>query len=66
MKTTNAKFQNSEGYSGDISRSCMRYGVGRYTIEKAAAECGAKIKIGRRAIYNWRKLDAFFDANSGV
>lgn len=66
MKQTKVKqmIDKVDGFSGDAMQTCLRYGVGRYTIERIAAECNAKIKLGRRTIYNWRKMDDYMNQMS--
>ena len=64
MKQTEAKKfigQIENQSSGDLTAACLRYGCGRYTIERIAKEAGAKIILGRRVLYNFRKMDAFMD-----
>ncbi len=41
-----------------------RYCLSRVTIDRLAAECGAKVKIGRNARYDRQKLDAYISSMS--
>lgn len=44
---------------------CMEYvGAGRVTMERIASSAGAKIKIGKRALYDKKKIDAYLDGLS--
>ena len=36
--------------------------VGESTVRKIAEASGAKIKIGRRALYDRRRIDAYIDS----
>ena len=67
MKQTEAKRfigQIENQSSGDLQAACMRYGCGRATVEKVAEEARAKITLGRRKLYNFRKMDAYLDSIS--
>ena len=64
MRQTEAKKfigQIENQSSGDLTAACLRYGCGRYTIERIAKAAGAKIVLGRRVLYNFRKMDGFLD-----
>lgn len=41
-------------------QAAERYQLGRNTLEKAAKECNAALKIGRAKRYNVERLDAYF------
>ena len=47
--------------SGDLTAACLRYGCGRMTVERIAKEAEAKIILGRRVLYNFRKMDEFMN-----
>ena len=55
---TSARFVGIEGL--------MKYtGLGRNTALKIGTDSGAKAKIGKRAIYDLRKIDAYIGSKCG-
>lgn len=38
-----------------------RYSIGRDNIKRIAEQAGAIIRIGRKILYNRKKLDAYFE-----
>lgn len=55
---------NDQQRTGDIESACLRYGLGRASIEKIGADAKAIIRIGRRKIYNFQKMDAYMNTIS--
>lgn len=55
---------NPNQTTGDMPSTCLRYGLGRYSVEQLAQAAGAKIRVGRRVVYNWKKMDAYMDSIS--
>lgn len=51
--------------TGRIDEACARYGVGRNTMRKIAADANAAIKIGKNYLINFSVVDAYMDALSG-
>ena len=53
--------------SGDMYAARNRYpGYGRDTLMRIAREAGALIRIGRRVMFNFRKMDVYLDSISGT
>lgn len=50
--------------TGRIDEACARYGLGRNTMRRVAADAGAVIRIGTCVLFNFTKLDAYFDSIS--
>ncbi len=46
---------------GRIDQACQRYGLGRNTMRKFAAEAGAVVKIGKCCLFNFSILDDYVD-----
>lgn len=53
--------QIPEVKTGKIEQACVRYGLGKNTMRKVAAEAGAEIKIGKCYLINFAKVDAYMD-----
>lgn len=51
--------------TGRIEQACQRYGVGRNTMRKIAAEADAEIRYGRNYLIDFPKVDKFLDSISG-
>lgn len=51
--------------TGRIEQACQRYGVGRNTMRKIAAEADAEIRYGRNYLIDFSKVDKFLDLISG-
>lgn len=62
------KMRSTEPYqdqkTGSITDAMNRYGLGRTTMSKVAKEAGAVVRIGKRYLVNYSKLDAYMDENS--
>lgn len=50
--------------SGGIDEACLRYGLGRPSMRKVAEDAGAVIRIGRRYLVNFTKVDKYMDSIS--
>lgn len=46
----------------DLNECCAYMGVGKGSVEKIAKETGAKVKIGRRSLYDKTTIDSYIDA----
>lgn len=50
---------------GKLDAACVRYGLGRNSIQKMAKEAGATVKVGKCRLFNFTILDAYVDSISG-
>lgn len=50
--------------SGGIREACARYGLGENMMRKIAEEASAVIRIGKRYLINFEKVDRYFDSIS--
>lgn len=50
--------------SGSVDDACARYGVGKNSMRQIAEDAGAVIRIGRRVLVNYTKVDTYLDALS--
>lgn len=53
-----------EAKTGSIDEACQRYGLGKATMRRVAEDAGAVIRIGRRLLVNFARVDAFMDGLS--
>lgn len=47
--------------TGSIDDACSRYGLGKASMRKVAEDANAVIRIGKRYLVNFAKIDAFMD-----
>jgi hypothetical protein len=52
--------------SGSLDEACTRYGLGQATMRRVAEDAGAVIRIGRRYLVNFTRVDLYLDSMSGV
>ena len=50
--------------TGSWDDGCARYSFGKPTMRKVAADANAVIRIGRRTVLNFSKIDRYLDAIS--
>lgn len=50
--------------TGKIEDACARYRLGKNTMRKVAEDAGAVIRIGKRYLINFAKVDAYMDSIS--
>ncbi len=50
----------------DIAGLQSMLSIGKNTAAKIGIEAGAVIKIGRRTLYNTRKIQEFIEANNNI
>ena len=53
-----------EAKTGGIDEACTRYGLGKASIRRIAEDAGAVIRIGKRYLINFSKVDAYMDSIS--
>lgn len=47
--------------TGSVTDAMSRYGLGRTTMCNLAKEAGAVVRVGRRYLINFGKVDAYMD-----
>lgn len=50
--------------TGGIEDACARYGLGKANMRKVAEDAGAIIRIGKRLLVNYAKVDLYMDSIS--
>lgn len=50
--------------TGGIEEACARYGLGRASMRHVAEDAGAIIRIGKRLLVNYEKVDRYMDSVS--
>lgn len=50
--------------TGYVSDACQRYGVGRRALMATACEAKAVIKLGKRYLINYDRMDQFLNDKS--
>lgn len=48
--------------TGGIDEACARYGLGKASMRKVAEDANAVIRIGKRYLVNFAKVDIYMDA----
>lgn len=51
--------------TGAIDAACARYGYGKASMRRIAAEAGAVIRVGRTVRFNFDRIDRYLDQISG-
>ena len=50
--------------TGSIKEACARYGIGKDSMRRVAEDAGAVIRIGRRYLVNFAKVDMYMNSIS--
>ncbi len=50
--------------TGGIDDACARYGLGKRNMRKVAEDAGAIIRIGKRLLVNYAKVDMYMNSIS--
>ena len=50
--------------TGGIDDACARYGLGKASMRKVAEDAGAIIRIGKRLLVNYAKVDTYMNSIS--
>ena len=50
--------------TGRLDQACIRYSIGQNTMRQVAEDAGAVIRIGKRDLINFTKVDAYMDSLS--
>lgn len=50
--------------TGRLDQACIRYSIGQNTMRQVAEDAGAVIRIGKRYLINFTKVDAYMDGLS--
>lgn len=50
--------------TGGIDEGCARYSVGRQTMRRIAEDANAVIRVGKRYLLNFERIDRYMDALS--
>lgn len=64
MRMRVANNHNTEPKSGGIPDACARYGIGKASMRQIAEDAGAIIRVGRRLLVNYTKVDEYMDSIS--
>lgn len=54
----------TEVKTGGIDEACARYGLGKQSMRKVAEDAGAVIRIGKRYLVNFVKVDRYMNSIS--
>lgn len=50
--------------TGRLDQACIRYSIGQNAMRQVAEDAGAVIRIGKRYLINFTKVDAYMDSLS--
>ncbi|MBR3187560.1 MAG: hypothetical protein IKF59_05950 [Lachnospiraceae bacterium] len=53
-------------FTGNVPQAQARYNIGRDSVMKVAQEAGAVVRIGKRTVINFPRMDAYLDSISGT
>lgn len=56
--------EKHEAKTGGIDEACARYGLGKASMRKVAEDAGAVIRIGKRYLVNYSKVDVYMNSIS--
>lgn len=54
----------AEARTGGLEEACARYGLGKASMRKVAEDAGAVIRIGKRYLVNFVKVDSYMNSIS--
>ena len=64
QKRQRNNFHPENALCGGIDEACSRYGLGKSTMRKVAADAGAIIRIGKRLLVNYSRVDQYMNSIS--
>lgn len=64
MRARNRYTMEKETRTGGIEEACARYGLGKESMRRVAEEAGAVIRIGKRYLVNFAKVDMYMNSIS--
>lgn len=56
--------ETAEVKTGGIDEACVRYSLGKASMRKVAEDAGAVIRIGKRYLINFVKVDQYMNSIS--
>ena len=56
--------ERPEVKTGSLDDACVRYSLGKPSMRRVAEDANATIRIGRRVVLNFTKIDEYMDAIS--
>lgn len=64
MKMREKNLNSTDAKTGGIDEACARYGLGKASMRRVAEDAGAVIRIGKRYLINFTRVDRYMDALS--
>lgn len=64
MKMREKNLNLTDAKTGGIDEACARYGLGKASMRRVAEDAGAVIRIGKRYLINFTRVDRYMDALS--
>lgn len=58
--------EGNEIRTGGLPEACTRYGLGKASMRRVAEDAGAVIRIGKRYLINFKRVDLYMDSISGI
>lgn len=56
--------EGNEVRTGGLDEACARYGLGKASMRRVAEDAGAVIRIGKRYLINFMRVDLYMDSIS--
>ena len=64
MQLRKKNVNDVEMMTGGIEEACARYGLGKQSMRRVAEDAGAVIRIGKRYLVNFAKVDRYMNSIS--
>lgn len=64
MKMREKNLNSADAKTGGIEEACARCGLGKQSMRRVAEDAGAVIRIGKRYLINFTRVDRYMDALS--
>lgn len=64
MRAREKSVTTADAKTGGIEEACARYGLGKQSMRKVAEDAGAVIRIGKRYLVNFVKVDRYMNSIS--
>lgn len=64
MRAREKNVTSADAKTGGIEEACARYGLGKQSMRRVAEDAGAVIRIGKRYLVNFVKVDRYMESIS--
>lgn len=64
MRAREKNVTSADAKTGGIEEACARYGLGKQSMRRVAEDAGGVIRIGKRYLVNFAKVDRYMNSIS--